>query len=69
MWFVRDENGKTHCVEDVETAADDFVRSVKHCYEIQKNVNARLREENQKLKHDLLSLNKVLLINQKLKER
>ena len=52
MWFVRDEEGKTHCVEDVEKAAEDFARSVKHCYEIQKNINENLRKENQKLKDE-----------------
>ena len=52
MWFVRDEDGKTHCVEEVEKAAEDFARSVKHCYEIQKNINERLRKENQKLKDE-----------------
>ena len=52
MWFVRDEEGKTHCVEDVEKAAEDFARSVKHCYEIQKSINENLRKENQKLKDE-----------------
>ena len=52
MWFVRDEDGNTHCVEEVEKAAEDFARSVKHCYEIQKNINERLRKENQKLKDE-----------------
>ena len=68
MWFVRDENGKTHCVEDVETAADDFVRSVKHCYEIQKNVNARLREENQKLKDEHYKDEELQMWKQKYEE-
>lgn len=68
MWFVRDEEGKTHCVEEVEKAAEDFARSVKHCYEIQKNINERLRKENQKLKDEHYKDEELQMWKQKYEE-
>lgn len=68
MWFVRDEDGKTHCVEDVEKAADDFARSVKHCYEIQKNINANLRKENERLKEEHYKDEELQMWKQKYEE-
>ena len=69
MWYVWDEKtGKSHAVKDVEEACEDMLRSVKHCYSLQKNLNDRLREENAKLKDEHYKDEELQMWKQKYEE-